>query len=62
MNYIQEESKHEEWRYDIMFFLIMNVAVDVFILGQYLYLGRFKKADVMEDAEEEEINFIIKNF
>jgi hypothetical protein len=61
VEYIKEDSKHEEWRWDIMFFLIMNVAVDVFILAQYLYLGRFKKADAMEDAEEEEINFIISN-
>ena len=37
----------------------MNAAIDLFIIGQYLYLGKFKKADAMEDAEEEEINFII---
>lgn len=63
INYIQkEETKHEQWRFDIIFFLIMNAAIDLFIIGQYLYLGKFKKADAMEDAEEEEINFIIQNY
>jgi hypothetical protein len=57
----QDESRHEEWRYDVMFFLIMNVAVDIYILGQYIVLGYCKRADIVEDAEEEEINLMINN-
>ena len=44
-----------------MFFLIMNVVVDIFIISQFLYMGFCKKTDVVIDSEQEEITFIIKN-
>ena len=60
--YKQQSFRYEQWRYDVIFFLVMNISIIIFIMAQYFYLGFIKKSDVVEDAEEEEINFIIKNF
>lgn len=61
ITYVNMKERHEEWRWDVMFFLIMNTVVDIFIIVQFLYLGLCKKTDVVLDSEQEEITFIIKD-
>ena len=49
--YIFSDSQDDlKWRYDIMFFLINCMAIDIYLILQYLYIGVFKKTDVVAEA------------
>jgi hypothetical protein len=60
IKYLEMKEKRYMWRWDVMFFLIMSIAIIVFLLSYFIYNGMCKKTNVVEEAEHEEITFIIR--